>query len=59
MGHYPTGSYRKVLDFKEKAKDLRGVSFVSDIFGGCFMEAAMISAAEAVTRVCSGGGTTS
>ena len=57
MGHYPTGSYRRVLDFKEKAKDLRGVSFVSDIFGGCFMEAAMVSAAEAVKRVCGWGGT--
>jgi protoporphyrinogen oxidase len=57
MGHYPTGSYRKVLDFKEKAKDLRGVSFVSDILGGCFMEAAMVSAADAVKRVCGWGGT--
>jgi protoporphyrinogen oxidase len=57
MGHYPTGSYRRVLDFKEKAKDLKGVSFVSDIFGGCFMEAAMVSAAEAVKRVCGWGGT--
>jgi protoporphyrinogen oxidase len=51
MGHYPTGMYRRVLDFKEKAKDLQGVSFVSDIFGGCFMEAAMVSAAEAVERI--------
>ena len=57
MGHYPTGSYRRVLDFKEKAKDLRGVSFVSDILGGCFMEAAMVSANEAVKRVCGWGGT--
>jgi len=57
MGHYPTGSYRRILDFKQKAKDLRGVSFVSDIFGGCFMEAAMVSAAEAVKRVCAWGGT--
>jgi protoporphyrinogen oxidase len=57
MGHYPTGSYRKVLDFKEKARDLKGVSFVSDIFGGCFMEAAMVSASEAVKRVCGWGGT--
>jgi protoporphyrinogen oxidase len=56
MGHYPPGSYQKVLDFKEKAKDLRGVSFVSDIFGGCFMEAAMASAADAVRRVCGWGG---
>lgn len=57
MGHFPTGSYKKVLDFKEKAKDLKGVSFVSDMFGGCFMEAAMISANEAVKRVCGWGGT--
>jgi len=57
MGHFPTGSYRKVLDFKKKVKDLKGVSFVGDIFGGCFMEAAMISAAEAVKRVCAWGGT--
>ncbi len=57
MGHYPAGSYRSVLEFKEKARDLRGVSFVSDIFGGCFMEAAMWSAAEAVKRVCGWGGT--
>jgi protoporphyrinogen oxidase len=57
MGHFPTGSYRKVLDFKEKAKNLKGVSFVSDILGGCFMEAAMVSAAEAVKRVCGWGGT--
>ncbi len=57
MGHYPAGSYRRVLEFKEKARDLRGISFVSDIFGGCFMEAAMWSAAEAVKRVCGWGGT--
>ncbi|MBI5115363.1 FAD-dependent oxidoreductase [Candidatus Poribacteria bacterium] len=57
MGHFPTGSYRKVLDFKEKIKDLEGVSFVSDILGGCFMEAAMVSATEAVKRVCAWGGT--
>ena len=57
MGHYPPGSYRRVLDFKEKARHLKGVSFVSDIFGGCFMEAAMVSAAEAVKRVCGWGGT--
>jgi len=57
MGHYPTGMYRKVIDFKEKAKNLKGVSFVSDILGGCFMEAAMASADEAVQRICASGGT--
>ncbi|RJP17392.1 MAG: FAD-dependent oxidoreductase [Candidatus Abyssobacteria bacterium SURF_5] len=58
MGHYPPGSYQKILDFKKTAKDLRGVSFVSDILGGCFMEAAMASAADAVSRVSGWGGTT-
>lgn len=57
MGHYPTGSYRKVLDFKPTIKGLKGVSFVSDILGGCFIEGAMVSAAEAVKRVCGWGGT--
>jgi len=57
MGHFPTGAYKKVLEFKEKAKDLKGVSFVCDILGGCFMEAAMASAHEAVKRVCGWGGT--
>jgi hypothetical protein len=56
MGHYPTGMYRKVIDFKKEAKDLKGVSFVSDILGGCFMEAAMASADEAVQRICAGSG---
>jgi phytoene dehydrogenase-like protein len=57
LAHFPTGSYRKVLDFKKKANDLRGVSFTSDILGCCFMEGAMINAAEAVRRVCAWGGT--
>jgi protoporphyrinogen oxidase len=59
MGHYPPGSYQKVLDFKQKVGDLKGVSFVSDIFGGCFMEASMATAADAVRRVCGWGGTAS
>jgi len=57
VARYPTGSYRRVLDFKERASGLQGVSFVSDLFGGSYMEPAMSSAAEAVSRVCQWGGT--
>lgn len=56
VARYPTGSYRRVLDFKERASELKGVSFVSDLFGGSYMEPAMSSAAEAVSRVCQWGG---
>jgi len=54
---YPPGSYRSVLDFQDKAKDLRGVSFVSSVLRGMSMEAAMRSGADAVRRVCGWGGT--
>jgi protoporphyrinogen oxidase len=57
VARYPVGSYRAVLDFKEKAEHLKGVSFVSDLFGGSYMEPAMTSAAAAVSRVCQWGGT--
>ncbi len=58
VARYPTGSYRGVIDFKKQAASLKGVSFVSDLFGGSYMEPAMTSAAEAVSRVCQWGGTT-
>jgi protoporphyrinogen oxidase len=57
VARYPTRSYRRVLDFKRAAEQLEGVSFVSDLFGGSYMEPAMSSAAEAVSRVCGWGGT--
>jgi len=57
IARYPVGAYRRVLDFRKQANDLKGVSFVSDLFGGCYMEAAMWSAAQAVSRVCQWGGT--
>jgi protoporphyrinogen oxidase len=57
IARYPVGAYRRVLDFLEQAKRLEGVSFVSDLFGGCYMEAAMGTAADAVRRVCGWGGT--
>ncbi len=57
IARYPVGAYRRVLDFMEEAKRLQGVSFVSDLFGGCYMEAAMGTAADAVRRVCGWGGT--
>jgi protoporphyrinogen oxidase len=53
---YSTGSYRRVLDFLESAKTLKGVSFASDLFGGSYMECAMASAAAAVNRACQWGG---
>lgn len=52
---YPPGSYRQVLDFQERAKHLRGVSFASSALGGMSMEAAIRSAAAAVRRVCAWG----
>jgi protoporphyrinogen oxidase len=54
---YPPGSYRSVLDFLDKAKDLKGVSFVSSVLRGMSMEAAIRSGADAVRRVCAWGGT--
>jgi len=48
VARYPVGAYRRVLDFRRQAGELKGVSFVSDLFGGCYMEAAMASAAAAV-----------
>ncbi len=57
VARYPTGSYRRVLDFKQQAEKLKGVTFVSDLFGGSYMEPAMSSAAAAVSRVCGWGGT--
>jgi len=56
---FPVGSYRQMLDFLKRAKQLKGVSFVSDVFGGSCMEGAMVSAAAAVRRVCQWGGTAS
>lgn len=56
---YPLGSYRRILDFHDKANQLKGISFVSDLFGGNTMEGAMVSAAAAVRRVCQWGGAAS
>ncbi|MBI5118231.1 FAD-dependent oxidoreductase [Candidatus Poribacteria bacterium] len=53
---YPPGAHRSVLDFLEGAKTLRGVSFVSSVLCGEAIEAAMVSAAAAVRRVCGWGG---
>lgn len=57
IARFPIGAYRQVLDFKDEARELRGVSFVSDLFGGSTIESAMVSAAQAVSRVCQWGGT--
>lgn len=57
VAKYHVGSYRRVLDFVDQAKSLKGVSFVSDVLGGGYTESAMISAKAAVSRVCQWGGT--
>ncbi len=54
---YPIGAYRQVLDFQENARQLKGVSFVSALFGGSSLEASIVSATEAVNRVSQWGGT--
>ena len=54
---YPVGAHRQVLDFLEQARRMRGVSFVSSLFGATCIEASLVSAAEAVRRVCGWGGT--
>ena len=54
---YPPGSYRRILEFQERAGRLPGVSFSSSVLCGTSMEAAMASAAGAVRRVCAWGGT--
>jgi len=56
MAQFPVGSYRRVLDFQKQARELEGVSFVSDVFGAFAMEGAAASAAAAVSRVCQWGG---
>jgi len=59
VARYPAGAYRKVLDFIDNAQHLKGISFVSSILGGTSMEASIISARAAVSRVCQWGGTVS
>ena len=56
IARYPKGAYRQVLDFRKQAEKLKGVSFVSDLFGGCYVEATLTSAKNAVNRVCGWGG---
>ncbi|MBI5118230.1 FAD-dependent oxidoreductase [Candidatus Poribacteria bacterium] len=53
---YPPGAHGRILDFLEGTRKLRGVSFVSSVLCGEAMEAAMMSAAAAVKRVCGWGG---
>jgi protoporphyrinogen oxidase len=56
MAQFPVGAYRRVLDFQTQARQLNGVSFVSDLFGAVAMEGAAASAAAAVSRVSQWGG---
>jgi protoporphyrinogen oxidase len=56
VARYSAGDYKKVLDFIDQAKHLKGVSFVSSVLGGTSMEASIASAKAAVARVCQWGG---
>jgi len=59
VARYPVGAYRRVLEFIDRAGHLNGVSFVSSVLGGTSMEASIMSARAAVSRVCQWGGTKS
>jgi len=48
---YPPGQYQGVIDFRRKAEALEGISFVGSPYGGVHMEAAILAAKRAVTRV--------
>ena len=48
---YPPGQYQGVIDFSKKAEALEGISFVGSPYGGVHMEAAILTAKRAVTRV--------
>jgi len=51
---YDLGAHRRVLDFFNRAKRLKGVSFAGDSFGGGFAESAVESATAVVRRICEG-----
>jgi protoporphyrinogen oxidase len=55
---FPPGAYKALLEFKNGIKPLKGISFVSDIFGGHYMEASLMSAKNAVERLRCWGGCT-
>ncbi len=55
---FPAGAYKQLIDFREEIQKLRGISFVADIFGGHYMEASLMSAKDAVDRLCRWGGCT-
>jgi len=57
VAEYPLGMYGRVLDFQKQAEQLKGVSFVSDLFGGSYIEGATISARAAVDRICASADT--
>lgn len=52
VAEYPIGTYRRIIEFLRQSERLNGVSFVSDLFGGSYIEGALLSAAKAVNRVC-------
>jgi oxygen-dependent protoporphyrinogen oxidase len=51
---YGPGSYRRIVDFTAAERGQDGVHFVSDMFGGSYMECALIMAEKAVDRIRAG-----
>jgi len=52
---YPPGQYQAVIDFRNGAETLEGISFVGSPYGGIHMEATLLTAKRAVARVEAGG----
>jgi len=48
---FEAGAHARVLRFLEHSRDLKSISFVGGVFGGCFIEAAVQSAETAVEKI--------
>ena len=48
---YKAGSYKKIVKFQEQENGDDGLYFASDVFGGSYMECALIYAHKAVSRI--------
>jgi protoporphyrinogen oxidase len=50
---YGTGSYQRITDFVEREQGQDGLHIASDLFGGSYMECALIQAHRVVSRILS------
>ncbi|MBK7902997.1 MAG: hypothetical protein IPJ97_08685 [Proteobacteria bacterium] len=51
---YGPGGYRRIVEFLSRESGRDGVHFTSDLFGGSYMECALIMAHRAVSRILPG-----